>query len=430
MKPFPRDAEIRKLLAARKKCGGKAAFKGRRKAQFQSQLNEDGALELLIYDVIGYWGIEAIDVAETLRAHSDAERLVVRINSPGGDVFDGVAIFNSLLNFGTEVDVEVDGLAASAASLIAMAGDTIRMGKGTRMMIHRAWTVAMGNEEELCYVADVLRGIDGDLVNAYVERSGGDAEHIRELVNAETWLSAQEAVDEGLADEVMDAKSNRKTNQSRAAAQLEGLRVAAYFPEELIVPKSATKPTAKKPANKPNEEPNAQDAPPKDATPAAGGKAAGDAAQPSEGKPQDSAGGKAADSEGAASEGGAADNGDQAGNTEEPQAVAATFEELSALAGDDSDFIVAQLSAKATLGAATAAYIKHVKDQRDAAQKQAADAQAAIGGAIGDAGEETPVSGGRERSAKDEKADALCNSLGDRLGGYAAALKMPSPSEN
>lgn len=162
----------------------------------------DDTAELYIYDEIGYWGVTAGDVAFVL-SQVTSPKLTVRLNSPGGDVFDGVAIYNLLLDHAAMVDVVVDGLAASAASFIAMAGETVTANSGSQFMIHDAWGLAIGNAADMTEMASVLEKTSAMIASIYAERAGGEADGWRTAMLAETWYSAQEAVDAGLADEVV-----------------------------------------------------------------------------------------------------------------------------------------------------------------------------------------------------------------------------------
>lgn len=157
--------------------------------------------ELLIYGPIGGWDVDAADVAHRLAA-TEAEVIKVRINSPGGSAFDGVAIMNALTGHSARVVVEVDGLAASAASVIAMAGDEVIMRPGSEVMIHEAHVLAMGEAEDLRKTANMLDKTNDSLARVYADRAGGDAETWRAAMAAETWFTADEAVEAGLADRV------------------------------------------------------------------------------------------------------------------------------------------------------------------------------------------------------------------------------------
>lgn len=132
--------------------------------------------------------------------------ITVSLNSGGGDVFAGVAMYNALMEYEGNVIVRVDGLAASIASVIAMAGDKIIMSPGSMMMIHKPWTMAIGDANEMEKVKEILDGIEKSIVPIYEKRTGKKKEEIEELLNAETWLTAEEAVEMGFADELIEAK--------------------------------------------------------------------------------------------------------------------------------------------------------------------------------------------------------------------------------
>ncbi len=150
--------------------------------------------DISIYDEIGFWGVTAADFVKELGS-IQAAALNIRINSPGGDVFDGIAILNALRSHPADKTVIVDGLAASAASFIAMAGDTVKMSPQSMMMIHDASGLCMGNAADMRDLADLL--------DKTSENIGKPADHWREQMLAETWYTDQEAVDAGLADEIL-----------------------------------------------------------------------------------------------------------------------------------------------------------------------------------------------------------------------------------
>jgi len=158
---------------------------------------------LYVYGVIGesFWedGITAAEVAKAVR-QSKAARLNVRINSPGGDVFEGVAMAQALRDFKGELVAYVDGLAASAATLLTTAASKTLMAKGSMLMIHQAWTVAMGNSNDLLEQATLLDKIDGQIAQQYADRAGVTPAQAKEWMVAETWFTEQEAVDAHLAD--------------------------------------------------------------------------------------------------------------------------------------------------------------------------------------------------------------------------------------
>jgi ATP-dependent Clp endopeptidase proteolytic subunit ClpP len=173
-----------------------------------------------ITDDIGGFGVSAKSFLNDMRAVK-GDTINLSINSPGGDVFAGVAIYNALRSSGKKVNVKVLGLAASAASLIAMAGDEIEMPENAMMMIHNPWSFAMGDADELRATADVLDKIGGSLVGTYAARTGKDEDEIKALLDAETWMTAQEAVDMGFATKVTPAL------QARASFDLDRLPEAA-----------------------------------------------------------------------------------------------------------------------------------------------------------------------------------------------------------
>lgn len=155
---------------------------------------------------IGVWGITAAEFTEQLRDIT-AGTIELHINSPGGDVFDGIAIFNALRDHPARVEVVVNGIAASAASFVAMAGDTVRMNTASSLMIHDAMTVTGGNEADHLRSAELLSRVSDTIANIYAGRAGGTVEEWRERMRAETWFNSDEAVAIGLADEVAADKA-------------------------------------------------------------------------------------------------------------------------------------------------------------------------------------------------------------------------------
>lgn len=157
--------------------------------------------DVLIYDYIGWGGVTAIEFAKELQA-VNAKTITVRLNTPGGDVFDGLAIHNSLKAHGATIRVQVDGLAASIGSIIAMAGSTITMGESAFLMIHNPWALVIGNAQDMREMADTLDKIGGSLAGVYATRKQVTKEQAQAWMDAETWFTAEEAVAAGLADAV------------------------------------------------------------------------------------------------------------------------------------------------------------------------------------------------------------------------------------
>lgn len=160
------------------------------------------AAEISIFDEIGFWGVTASSFIADLKK-IDAKELTVLVNSPGGSVFDGLAIYNALRQHPANVTVKVMGVAASAASFIAMAGDKIVMPENAFMMVHNPMGGVFGNADEMREWADTLDKIAASLVGIYVARTGKSEDEVKALLDAETWLTANEAVELGFADEVL-----------------------------------------------------------------------------------------------------------------------------------------------------------------------------------------------------------------------------------
>ncbi|MFI9079127.1 head maturation protease, ClpP-related [Streptomyces sioyaensis] len=165
-----------------------------------------GAAALYIYDEIGYWGVTASDLVEELSELTGVTAIDVHINSPGGEVFDGLAIMNSLRAHPATVTTYVDGMAASIASVIAMAGERVVMGPHSQMMIHEGSGLCIGDADEMRKMADLLDFQSDNIAGVYQAKAGGNVEGWRSLMRAETWFTAEEAVAAGLADEVAKPK--------------------------------------------------------------------------------------------------------------------------------------------------------------------------------------------------------------------------------
>lgn len=180
--------------------------------------DDDGPAELLIYDEIDSWyGISAEQFARDLKT-IDNDAITVRINSPGGAVFDGIAILNALRDHPAKVTVVVDSLAASIASVIAMAGDEIVMNRNSQMMVHNAWAVCVGDARDMEKSAARLAQHNSNIAQIYAERAGGTVEDWLAVMAEETWLLADEAVAAGLADRVVELpEPDSKSAAARAS---------------------------------------------------------------------------------------------------------------------------------------------------------------------------------------------------------------------
>ena len=169
--------------------------------RIQAKAKGEGPTEIFIYDEIGYFGDSAKDFAAKLGG-VDADEIAIHLNSPGGDIFDGLAIYQALKDHSATVTVHIDGLAASIASVIAQAGDRIVMAPKASMMIHDGWTMAVGNAGDLRKTADLLDKQSEIIASVYADRSGQPTAFWRDRMLDETWYNAEEALAAGLVDEI------------------------------------------------------------------------------------------------------------------------------------------------------------------------------------------------------------------------------------
>lgn len=181
-----------------------------------------GPAEVLIYDEIGWFGVSADDFVRDLQ-RLDVGEMTVRLNSPGGGVFDGIAIHNALRQHRAQVTVHVDSLAASIASVIAMAGDRLIMQPHSQLMIHDASGLCIGNGTEMRALADLLDKQSDNIAAVYAERAGGTVAEWRERMRDETWYLAEEAVEAGLADEVAPYRSRDDEDEGKVDPEADRL---------------------------------------------------------------------------------------------------------------------------------------------------------------------------------------------------------------
>ncbi|PDT77189.1 head maturation protease, ClpP-related [Bradyrhizobium sp. C9] len=189
-----------------------------------------------IFDVIGYdfWtggGITDKSISDQLKSFG-GQPVEVQINSPGGDMFEGISIYNLLNQYPGKVTVKVMALAASAASVIAMAGDEIQIGQGAFIMIHNCWVMAIGNRNDMREVADYLEPFDQALRDIYVARTGMKAADVETYMDDETFIGAKQAIDEGFADTVL---SQDKIKEDKGAAASSKSKIAALHIEAALV---------------------------------------------------------------------------------------------------------------------------------------------------------------------------------------------------
>lgn len=166
-------------------------------------MDGEGEVEVLVYDQIGFWGITAEEFVREIKA-TEATVIHLRIDSPGGDVFMARAMKTALEQHSAKVIAHVDGLAASAASYLMLGADEVQIAQGAFVMIHNAWSITLGDHRDHSASANMLDKIDGSIRTDYAAKSGKSVEDFRELMNAETWLDADEALELGLVDRVYE----------------------------------------------------------------------------------------------------------------------------------------------------------------------------------------------------------------------------------
>lgn len=186
-----------------------------RPRRFEAKQSDQSAT-LYLYDIIDpYFGVSAADFVKALNLIT-APQIDLHINSPGGDVFDGRAIATAIAQHPSNITAYVDGLAASAASYVATAAKQVIMAPGSFMMIHNAWAIAAGDASEIRALAAILDKVDASLVEDYVRVSGASADQVKAWMDAETWFTAQEAVDAGFANSVGDPIDENASSPANA----------------------------------------------------------------------------------------------------------------------------------------------------------------------------------------------------------------------
>jgi len=204
----------------------RSPFKVANKAVGYRIENKADETTMYLYDEIGYWGVSAQQFVKDLDAVK-SKTLHLRINSPGGSVFDGTSMYNALRQHPASVIVHIDGLAASIASIIALAGNEIRMSENAFFMIHEPWSMVVGSSEDMRKEAELLDKVRGMIAATYMKKSGKEEKEILELMADETWMTSEEAVAMGFVDAV-DADDVEKNE-----VVLFDLSVFAKVPEKL-----------------------------------------------------------------------------------------------------------------------------------------------------------------------------------------------------
>ena len=172
----------------------------------QARVSAEGPAEILLYDVIGEWGVRARDFAAAL-AGLRGQDVRVRINSPGGDAFDGMAMYELLRQHDGATEARVDALSASAASYLMLGADRVTIAENAMVMIHKAWGLSVGNADDMRALAAVLDRMDAQQANIFATETGKPEVEIMAALAAETWFNAHEAIDFGLADGIVEASS-------------------------------------------------------------------------------------------------------------------------------------------------------------------------------------------------------------------------------
>ncbi|HAM5280007.1 TPA: DUF1983 domain-containing protein [Escherichia coli] len=182
---------------------------------FRMQAGHQSDADIYIYDEIGFWGVTAKQFISDLNALGDITHINLHINSPGGDVFEGIAIFNALKTHGASITVYVDGVAASMASVIAMVGNPVIMPENSFMMIHKPFGFTGGDAEDMRTYADLLDKVEAVLLPAYAQKTGKTTDEIAAMLADETWMSGAECLAQGFADQVTPAVKAMACIQSK-----------------------------------------------------------------------------------------------------------------------------------------------------------------------------------------------------------------------
>jgi ATP-dependent Clp protease protease subunit len=205
---------------------------------------ETDEASIYLYDVIDpWWGVAAKDFVQALNAIT-ASKIHLHINSPGGDVFEARAMAAAIAAHKSTIVAHVDGLAASAATYVAIAAKEVEMVEGSFFMIHKAWSIALGNADDMLQMAAILEKVDGSIVADYMKKTGKTKEELVALMAAETWYTAEEAKAAGFADRIA---GELEEEEEQAASARWNLAAYAKVPAALL--------EARKPKPSPAAEP-------------------------------------------------------------------------------------------------------------------------------------------------------------------------------
>lgn len=190
----------------------------------------DGAAEIFLYDAIGDWGVSAADFAVALSALK-GQAVRIRINSPGGDAFAGMAMYELIRQHDGEVEARVDALAASAASYLMLGASRVTLAENATVMIHKAWGMTIGNADEMRATAAILDRLDGQQAQIFSSETGKSIDEIMAALAAETWFTAQEAVDFGIADAIVEPSKAKAALPEGMFAKAPAILVASSISE-------------------------------------------------------------------------------------------------------------------------------------------------------------------------------------------------------
>ncbi|WP_346839819.1 ClpP-like prohead protease/major capsid protein fusion protein [Microbulbifer sp. SAOS-129_SWC] len=179
--------------------------KGNNKSWYSITAAANNEAEIYVYDYIGYWGVTAKDFARDLKALGNVSKIKLHLNSPGGDVFDGTAIYNLLKDHSAEVETWIEGIAASMGSVIALAGDTVHIAENAYYMVHNPSTIARGDERVMDKAKELLAKVKTTMINLYASRTGLSEDEISQIMDDETWYTGAEAVEAGFATDTTAA---------------------------------------------------------------------------------------------------------------------------------------------------------------------------------------------------------------------------------
>lgn len=175
------------------------------KSWYQIKNKSEGVADISLHDEIGIWGVSAKDFINDLRSHKGVNTINLSIHSPGGNMLDGLAMYNALKGADAKIFGKVEGIAASAASLVLMAADVIEMPEDSYLMIHNPWGGAFGESDDLRDYADVMDKLKGSAINIYSKKTNISNEEISDMMDDATWMNATEAHEKGFIDTISDA---------------------------------------------------------------------------------------------------------------------------------------------------------------------------------------------------------------------------------